>query len=338
MIELENDRLVITFPEVHPAARCTLDFQRTLRIPDDDREYPLPPGFGPFPLFHVDDYAARLPANWHRHGGAFLPMHQAEALWVNFSGTYPMAIKIAAGKINAVTGEPWTNELGADPQDYVVLPDQPWLDGFCIGEGLVRQFVAMPLGHGYTAEEQLTGAAEHGGLQLIAYPMRAECYEALPKNDDFVDLEDVDFEDDEFFFDLGDALCPAAPDMGLAPGGQMRQKIYDDPHDFSVWETGIRARCFVHLLNSAQFQAVTGHPPPPTPATARAYAAAGLPWFDLYDADRTARAGSPQLAGLDSVAAQALKQGHGPLAHNESVERPKILPIRRTAGVRDGEF
>ena len=74
-----------------------------------------------------------------------------------------MAVKVAAGKINAVTGEGWENELSSRPQDYVVIPEQPWLDGFSVMEGMIRQFVAMPLGEGFTAEEQLTGEAEHGG-------------------------------------------------------------------------------------------------------------------------------------------------------------------------------
>lgn len=30
---------------------------------------------------------------------------------------------------------------------------------------------------GYTAEEQLTGAAKHGGLQLSVCPMKREVYE-----------------------------------------------------------------------------------------------------------------------------------------------------------------
>ena len=34
----------------------SLVFQRTLRIPDDGRDYPLPPGLGRFPLRHIDDY------------------------------------------------------------------------------------------------------------------------------------------------------------------------------------------------------------------------------------------------------------------------------------------
>ena len=125
MIELLNDKLTFRFPEVHQKAECHIDFQRTLRIPDDNREYPLPPGLGRFPVEHVDDFADKLPVPWRAHGGAFIPMYQSEALWINFSGDYPCAIKIAAGKINAVSGESWSNRLSDDPQDYAVIPEQP---------------------------------------------------------------------------------------------------------------------------------------------------------------------------------------------------------------------
>ena len=102
--------------------------------------------------------------------GCSSPMYQAEALWINFRGDYPMAVKIAAGKVNAVTGEAWSEGLTEVPQDYLVVPEQPWLDGFCVEKGLIRQFVAMPLGEGYTAEEQMTGEAEHGGFRLRSTP------------------------------------------------------------------------------------------------------------------------------------------------------------------------
>ena len=125
MISLENDRLTFHFPEAHASAIGGVEFQRTLRIPDDNREYLLPPGLGRFPLHHVDDYAHRLPAEWRAHGGVFLPMHQSEAMWISFRGGYPMAIKVAAGKINVLTGEAWTPRLCADPQDYLVVPGQP---------------------------------------------------------------------------------------------------------------------------------------------------------------------------------------------------------------------
>ena len=185
MITLKNDNLEFRFPEVHRDARCTIEFQRTLRIPDDDRDYPLPPGLGRFPLRHIDDFARRLPERWRRRGGVIMPMHQAEAMWIAFGGhfDYPFAVKIATGKICAVSGNPWVNHLNEDPQDYVVLPEQPWLDGYCVEKGVIRQFVAMPLGKGYTAEEQLTGAAQHGGLQIVVYPMKRKRYKQLMARD-----------------------------------------------------------------------------------------------------------------------------------------------------------
>ena len=38
MITLKDDSLEFRFPEVHRDARCTIEFQRTLRIPDDGRD------------------------------------------------------------------------------------------------------------------------------------------------------------------------------------------------------------------------------------------------------------------------------------------------------------
>ena len=111
MIELRNNSLHFSFPDVHPEARLTIDFQRTLRIPDDGNNYPLPPGLGRFPIKHVDDYAKKVPSLWTEHGGVMLPMYQSEALWLNFNSeylrdyrtSYPFAIKVATGKINAVS-------------------------------------------------------------------------------------------------------------------------------------------------------------------------------------------------------------------------------------------
>jgi len=75
-----------------------------------------------------------------------LPMHQTEALWLNFSSTYPMALKVGAGQICAVSGERWSALLSQRPQNHVVLPEQPWLDGFRVTDSVIRQFVAVPLG------------------------------------------------------------------------------------------------------------------------------------------------------------------------------------------------
>ena len=325
MIELKRDQLIFRFPEVHKDAECRISFQRTLRIPDDNRPYSLPPGLGEFPLNLVDDYGDSVPGAWNTRGGVFLPMYQAEALWLNFSGSYPMAVKVAAGKINAVTGEGWENELSGEPQDYVVVPDQPWLDGFSVMKGMIRQFVAMPLGEGYTAEEQLTGEAEHGGLQIVVYPIKASYYEVE---------EEVDM---PIAYAPLRAFSEPVEEMGLAPGGLMRQEIYGDEYGFEAWETSVRSRCYVHILNSVQFFDVTGAKPPSKPPTAIEYTKAGLPWFDYYGGDMKALDGAQKLAGLDSVAAKKLKKGEGVLADNEPVE-PKVVRRLGKGKVREGEF
>jgi len=327
MIELEDDQLIFHFPEVHPRARCTIEFQRTLRLPDDNREYCLPPGLGRFPLTHVDDLGERLPPAWARRGGVFFPMYQAEAMWINFNARYPFAIKVAAGKINAVTGDAWTNALQGDPQDYLVLPTQPWLDGFCVAEGQIRQFVAMPLGQGYTAEEQLTGKAEHGGVQIVAYPMKREAYERLIESD-----HELSVLTDEMLIEE-----PSEYDMGLAPGGLMCQEIYEDDYGLDVWETEVCSRCFIHIANSQVYERLTGHAPPTRPPSAKAYTNAGLPWFEYYDEKATPLPGSQALADLDSVAAKGIKKGAQPLPENDSVT-PENIEKLGPAVVREGEF
>jgi hypothetical protein len=251
---------------------------------------------------------------------------------------YPFAIKVAAGKIDAVTGKGWSDGLTADPQDYMVAPGQPWLDGFCVKKGIIRQFVAMPLGAGYTAEEQLTGKAEHGGLQIVVYPMKREVFVRRFPERDYVDSMLVDFDAREV---AAGAKRKRSADMGLAPGGRMKQEIYADPFDFADWDQSQRSRCFVHIANSLVWEEITGKKPPTTPPTAKQYAKAGLPWFDYYDDRATALSGSPTLAGLKSVAELGAEKGEVPLPENASVTPEMVVQLRRKLGktqVREGRF
>jgi len=342
MIELKNDSLVFSFSKVHPEARLSLDLMRTLRIPDDDSAHLLPPGLGQFPLRHVDDFGKSIPGGWVEHGGIVFPMYQSEAMWLSFSSnriaerqaSYPFAIKIATGKIDAVTGEPWRDSLHGEPQDYVVSPTQPWLDGYCVEKGIVRQFVAMPLGGGYTAEEQVTGEAEHGGLQIIAYPMKREVFEKRFPVVPVVYFDRHMHEEAEMCFSMPSAM-PDAMEMGLAPGGQMRQEIYEDPFDISDWDMDHSSRCFIHITNSLVWRSITGEEPPRTPPTAREYTEAGFPWFDYYADGEAAVSGSSVLGGLKSVATLGQEKGDVPLPENASIDVGPVVTIR--AGLKPNQ-
>jgi ubiquitin len=134
-------------------------FQRTLRLPQDGKEYPLPPGLGKFPIVPVLQYKDTVPPEWLKLGGVIVPIQDAEALWINFGSgvsSQKHAIQVGVGKINAVSGKKWTNDLNRWPkQDYLVSPPQPWLDGINAGEGIVKQFVAATLGSHVTVEAQV---------------------------------------------------------------------------------------------------------------------------------------------------------------------------------------
>ena len=328
MIEINNEKLEFSFPHVHEKATCSIDFQRTLRIPDDNNEYPLPPGLGQFPLHHVDDFTKKLPKSWDDHGGVFLPMYQAEALWINFDASYPCAVKIAAGKINAITGDDWNSGVLEESQDYAVIPEQPWLDGFNVSEGLIRQFVAMPLGSGYTAEEQMTGSAVHGGLQIVVYPMKRSAYIEKFKREVPIKPECIAIP----------SMCIANNfEMGMAPGGLMRQQTEEDPYGLDVWDQENGLRLFVHLANSELYENVTGNVLPQKPVGVSDYTKAGLPWFEHYT-DFPAVTGSGKLIDLDSVAVATVKKGDGVLGDNISVSPTVVKKTGHTGSVRSGKF
>jgi hypothetical protein len=331
MITLESNSLIFRFPDVYEGAKSAIHFQRTFRIPDDGKHYPLPPGLGRFPLHHVEDFADRVPEAWRERAGVMMPLYQAEAMWISFSegwrsvGGYPCAIKVAAGKINAISGKTWKPELDDSDRDYMVVPEQPWLDGFCVAKGVIRQFVVMPLGSGYSVEEQIAGKPEHGGLQIIVYPMRREHYEALLRRCERTSVHMAATRA------RSGLLCSAAEParaMGLAAGGRMRQQIYSDPHGLDAWDQSVSSRCFVTLVDAVQWHKITGEAPPTRPPTAADYTRAGLPWFDYYAPDLETLGGAQALAVVKSVGEVAAEKGDQVLGSDGEVDPGTIINLR----------
>lgn len=318
-------------------ARFEIQFQRTLRLPDDGKEYPLPPGLGAFPLRKVEEHGTRVPQAWRKQGGVLMPIYQAEALWMLFRTRYPFALKVATGMVNAINGKPWNTGLTRNPQGYLVLPEQPWLDGYCVKKGVIRQFVAARLGRGYTAEEQLHGT-EIGGLQMEAFPLKPGVFfekqlkDVLPRTPEAVLCEML------FGGPAGPSAMAGAPaggakmfaeagGMGLGAGGAMRQEIYDDPWDEGDWDLMRPSRVWIHLCDAARWLEITGEMPPQKPVTAKDYAAHRLPWFDYYREDMTAIEGSPKLAGLKTVFELAKKERDASVPQEEGVATGPVIAL-----------
>ena len=255
---------------IYVGDRFSVSFQRTLRIPEDGQQYPLPPSLGPFNVHRVEDFADRVPAKWRNQGAFFLPVYQREALWLGFGGEdwKPNAVKVAVGGVNAVSGTVWEEGLHSEQQDYLVCPDQPWLDGINAGANFVRQFVAAPLGAQRTIEAQITGKEETGGIQLTVYEPKPGKFPDKPPEVAPAKMQ---------------YMAEAGMEMGLEAGGRIKQKIYEDPYGIDVWDQQNCETVYVYLVNSEQYRAITGLEPPSTPVSVETYAEYGLPWFALYD-------------------------------------------------------
>ncbi|MEE4543802.1 hypothetical protein V2S66_17725 [Streptomyces sp. V4-01] len=296
---------------------ATVRFMRTLRLPETGT-HPLPPGLGAFPLRRVADHPDRAPAEWLGHGGVLLPVYQREAMWLSFSSPVPVALQIGVGKVCAVSGRPWSDRLGRDPQNYVVLPLQPWLDGINSGDGTIRQFVAVPLGLGATVEGQVSGEEVWGGVQLQVFELREEALQRWRREQartyDTRGVKSAKTAKTAFGAALpamapggGPVPPPAptasrpAPAMGLGAGGRMVQEVYRDDRPLSDWRTEPSGRVFVHLSTVPQWRTITGEPAPRSPVDRAAYNAAGLPWFGYYDADAEDLAPAEPLAGVKPV-------------------------------------
>ena len=268
--------------------RFAVSFERTLRVPEAGGTYPLPPSLGRFEV--------------RPHEGGFaIAIHAREALWLGFEGATwkPNACIVLAGSINAVTGRAGDDGLDAAMQNYLVTPYQPWLDGFNAGDGVVRQFVAMRLGAGLTAEEAITGLAATGGLGVVVYEPEPGRFPDEPPPEP------------------GRGSARVTADMGLGGGGEVRQRIYPDPHGTEVWDRDSAVRVRIALLDIREWRAITGEHAPPSPVTVDDYTRAGLPWFELYDDDRADVEAAPALKALPRTGV------------DEHHIDPADLPVRR---------
>ncbi|MFF6996796.1 hypothetical protein ACFY93_17835 [Streptomyces sp. NPDC008313] len=293
-------------------------FIRTLRLPEKGT-HPLPPGLGEFPVRRVEDHPDTVPAEWRARGGVMLPVYLREAMWLSFAGTTePAALQVGVGKVCAVSGEPWSSRLRRDPQNYVVLPRQPWLDGINSGKGTVRQFVAVPMGLGATVEGQVTGEEVWGGVQLQSFPLNATELAAWREAERLRELERSRMPRAAAYGGAMPMSAPApgaapgapggirrrgraAPAMGLGVGGSMHQEVYRDERRLTDWAEEPSGRVFVHLVTPPEWRRITGEAPPPSPVDRAAYTRAGLPWFDYYDQDATDLAPTDTLGSVQPV-------------------------------------
>jgi hypothetical protein len=297
--------------------RMGVSFHRTLRIPEDMKSYPLPAGLGRFPLYKVSEFTDRLPSQWQAPNAGFMPMYQCEALWIGFNGAAwkPNAVVVAVGGINALSGEPLEAPLREDPQNYLVAPPQPWLDGINCESGRVRQFVAAPLGTGRTIESVVSGKESHGGIQISVFEPKPGRFPDTP-----TDAGPTPLDDEEILRPMHKPVQP----MGIRAGGRIVQKIYSDPYGVDTWDLENVGHAMLYIVNSRQFEEITGQAPPPTPLNAKQYSEQGLPWFQRYDEEMAGIGPSQVLSAIGENTAPS--EQADPAAADDTIDLANIEP------------
>lgn len=272
MIEAHADHLTFAFPEVHPDARLTVSFHRTLRIPRSEREMPRLPSLGCYPVYTVEEHAQRVPRHWLDSGGAMLPMYQSEAMWLSFEPAYsiahrafyPFAVKIRAGGLDAIRGNRWTEGIHRWPQDFLAITDHCWLGGLHTGSRGIRQFVAMPLGSGYLPDDGVGSPNRFGRLELVAYPMRGETFDQrYPRTAWQEGLAGIGVPEI--------VTPPESTQVHLMRDEDIlqRQPLEDGLFPLADWKQEACDRFTLHLVNSLHWCAITGGPPPMAPPRPR---------------------------------------------------------------------
>lgn len=319
----------------------TVTFYRTCRVPRmEDRINELPAGLGTFPTYRVRDFAGNVPKDWNVEGH-FIPMWPQEALWMGFTSTVkPVALLIGAGMVNAVTGERLTSEL-SNTQNYIVCPPQPWLDGFKPTTGeKVFQFVAAELGSGETAEEQILGTSEFGGIQFGLFKSKIELIPASRIHEYTIGATAV-ASPPRIRYAMGggmrgqsiqsfnsasmDGAGMDARSMGLGAGGSIRQKIYPDPYlngrdVHEVWHAEASEKAYVYIVHASDFKSITGKEAPASPITYATYQSQGLPWFGLPDGTWNDVAGGKAIDALKPVSGNPSATDANALTVNPSTQ------------------
>merc|ERR1712190_311965 len=91
-------------------------------------------------------------------------------------------------------------------------------------------------------------------------------------------------------------------EMGLAAGGKMKQKIYeDDECNINMYNLKKVTRVFVNIANGNMWRKITGNALPESPINPKMYKMYGYPWFALYDDSMADVAANEDLANVKSI-------------------------------------
>lgn len=121
-------------------------------------------------------------------------------------------------------------------------------------------------------------------------------------------------------------------EMGIAAGGRMKQKIYEDKNDVKLYDIRGSVKVFVNIANNILWRQITGRQMPESECTKENYALFNYPWFKLYDEPLKDIPKSKRLAGVKSIKTIEIEKdifnGEEQTNANENEKQLKIYGIK----------
>lgn len=240
----------VTRDEIHFGASLTVRFLRSRPTTESRKGDELAVDTESYPIYRLDELSGQTPA---LSDGVLIPLHTHEALQIGFSGRWwkPNAVIVGVGDHNIISGRPWDGGLSADPQNYLVCPEQERLDGLDLRECLERQASATE--GSYLAETPPDERRWCARLRLVVYEPRPGLFpDRRPRT-----------------------RCPGCFEAGhgisleghhSASSGQQPRRIGPDPHGIAAWDLENHGFIDVYLVEQTRFRILTGIHPPSIPA------------------------------------------------------------------------
>lgn len=303
---VKDDGIFVDFrKEIGPEAVLGVQLIKTKRIPEDGRKHGLPPNDGALPTKLARNVHPRFVAKeWIDRDVVLAPVADTQAMWINFidpssyggfhgaAASYPFALIVATGKVNAIDGKELKLDLRAEPDtkkhNFVVTGTlheaglQRWLDGYKTDDSTVRQFVGTGHSSHTSVEEYMTGKLQWGGIQFYVVPMKAESYEKVKAEKARKEAKRAR-QAAEAAKDGSRAASPrmAAPaEIHVSAGGKIDQVVNFPKYPASDFDTTKAVRFWVTLVEHNAWPVLTGKSAPAPTTDVEKPAAKQSPFAD----------------------------------------------------------
>jgi hypothetical protein len=105
----------------------------------------------------------------------------------------------------------------------------------------------------------------------------------------------------------------------------IKQDVRQDTYDPAKWIRGLTLTIPVQILNSAVFRQVTGTEPPDCPISAKTYAEAGFPFFELFEEKPSNISGADAFGSLKSI--NNIEMARGLAKRPEAMVHPRVAKL-----------